>query len=133
MRRRVHVVRTAVLCGALFFAATLSNAQSISTPNGKLEVGIGLGPLFFLGDLGGNQGVGTYFVKDVNMPLTKVSKGLFVNYYPAEFLGFRVAVNQGVLQGADSLIKDKGTAEVFRKNRNLHFRSNLLEVYSTLR
>lgn len=132
MRTFVQCVRTSVFVAVFSSAAFFARAQSISTPNGKLEIGLGLGPLFFLGDLGGNRGVGTYFVKDVNMPLTKLSKGLYVNYYPAEFLGFRIAANQGVLQGADSLIRDNGGDELSRKQRNLHFRSNLLEVYGAI-
>lgn len=132
MRATVQVVRTSVLIFAITFASFVSIAQSISTANGKFEIGAGIGPLFFLGDLGGNVGVGTTFVKDVNFPVTKLSKGLFVNYYPTEFLGFRIAANQGTLQGADSLIRDKGSAEVYRKVRNLHFRSNLLEAYAAL-
>ncbi|MDQ6610121.1 MAG: DUF6089 family protein [Bacteroidota bacterium] len=130
MRTTVQVVRTSVLILAFFLSAFISTAQSLSTPDGKFEIGLGIGPLFFLGDLGGNRGVGTTLVKDINLPLTKVSKGLFVNFYPTEFFGFRVAVNQGVLQGADSLVKDNGGEELYRKARNLSFRSNLLEAYA---
>ena len=132
MRTTVQVVRTSVLIFAFFLIAFSPKAQSISSPDGKFEIGVGIGPLFFLGDLGGNRGVGTTFIKDVNLPLTKISKGFFVNYYPAEWLGFRIAANQGVLQGADSLINDNGTGEVYRKVRNLHFRSNLLEAYGAV-
>lgn len=130
MRRTVQVVRTTVLICVLSLATFFSNAQSISTANGKLELGLGLGPLFFLGDLGGNLGKGTYFVKDVNLPVTKMAKGLFINYYPQEWIGFRIAANQGMLEGADSLIKEKGGEETFRQKRNLHFRSKLLEAYA---
>lgn len=85
-----------------------------------------------LGDLGGNLGKGTKFVKDVNLPLTKMAKGLFINYYPQEWIGFRLAANQGVLEGADSVINDMGGDETFRENRNLHFRSNILEAYAAI-
>lgn len=132
MRTTVQVVRAVVLFCAFSLISFFSRAQSVSTPDGKFEIGLGIGPLFFLGDLGGNVGEGTYFIKDVNLPVTKMAKGLFVNYYPTEWLGFRVAANQGVLEGADSLIRDKGSAEVYRKVRNLHFRSNLLEAYAAV-
>lgn len=132
MRTTVPVVRTSVLLLVLSLTSFFSKAQSISSPDGKFEIGLGIGPLFFLGDLGGNKGVGTTFVKDVNVPLTKMAKGLFVNYYPTEWFGFRVAANQGVLEGADSLIRDQGSAEIYRKVRNLHFRSNLLEAYAAI-
>jgi opacity protein-like surface antigen len=132
MRFFVHSIRTAALVLALSFSVFFSNAQSISSPNGKFEIGLGLGPMFFLGDLGGGLGKGTKFVKDVNLPLTKMQKGLFINYYPQEWIGFRVSANHGVLEGADSIIKEKGGDETYRYNRNLHFRSSLLEVYGAI-
>src|SRR5688572_26879051 len=127
MRTIVPGVRTLVL---IFIAATFSlqsYSQSITTGNGKIELGFGFGPMFFLGDLGGNHGEGTRFIKDVNFPLTKISMGAFVNIYPVEWLGFRVALNKGKVEGNDSEINDKGEAEYFRKKRNLQFRSNIWE------
>lgn len=133
MRIIVHSVRTLVLICFLIFSATHSFSQSITTGNGKIEVGLGLGPLFFLGDLGGNPGVGqSTWLKDVSFPLTKLAKGAYVNIYPTEWLGFRVAINQGKLDGYDSVIKDKGGAERFRKVRNLEFRTQLLEAYAAV-
>jgi hypothetical protein len=130
MRTTVPGVRTLVLICFLFLFTTRSFSQSITTGNGKLEIGLGIGPMFFLGDLGGNPGVGqSTWLKDVSFPLTKLSKGIYVEVYPAEWLGFRVAINQGKLEGYDSVIKDKGGEEVFRKIRNLQFQSNLLEGY----
>jgi hypothetical protein len=117
------------------FAAMLSlrsQSQSITTGNGKFEIGIGIGPLFFLGDLGGNYGEGSRFVKDVNFSTVNLAKGLFVNYYPTEWLGFRLAVNQGRLEGYDSVINSKGGAEEFRRARNLQFRSMMWEAYGAI-
>ncbi len=130
MRTTVQGVRTVALIAFLAISSLTSNSQSITTGNGKIELGLGLGPLFFLGDLGGNAGVGTTFIKDVNLPLTKLSKGLYANIYPAEWLGFRIAINHGVLEGDDSKIQQKGDgAESFRKLRNLKFESSMLEAY----
>ncbi|MDQ3683379.1 MAG: hypothetical protein M3352_09950 [Bacteroidota bacterium] len=129
MRTIVPGVRTLILITFFFFSSLSTFSQSITSGNGKYEFGLGIGPMFFLGDLGGNQGVGKTFVKDVNLPLTKLSKGLFVNVMPNEWLGFRLAINQGKLEGYDSLIEDKGGAENFRKIRNLQFQSSLLEAY----
>lgn len=130
MRTIVPGVRTLVLIFLFASFSTRSFSQSITTGNGKIEVGLGIGPLFFLGDLGGNPGVGkSTWLKDVSFPLTKLAKGLYANIYPAEWLGFRIAVNQGKLDGYDSVIKDKGGPEHMRKIRNLQFQSNLLEAY----
>lgn len=128
MRTTVPGVRTLVLI-TFTFLSSFSFSQSITTGNGKYEIGLGIGPLIFLGDLGGNEGIGKAFIKDVNLPLTKVSKGLYANLYPSEWFGFRVAINSGRLEGYDSIIQDKGGAERYRKDRNLQFQSSLLEAY----
>lgn len=132
MRRTVPGVRTLLLICVFLSSFFFSRAQSVMLGNGKVEVGLGIGPLFFLGDLGGHRGYGTTFLKDLNFPTTNISKGLFVNIYPAEWLGFRLAVNQGRLEGYDSLIKEKGGAEIYRKERNLQFKSPMLEAYGGL-
>jgi hypothetical protein len=129
MRTGLPTVRLCVLTCLLFILSTRTNSQSLQTGDGKFELGLSLGPSFFVGDLGGNRGKGKTFVKDVNLPLTKLMKGLYLNFYPTEWLGFRLAVSQGVLEAYDSIIDSKGTAEKFRKQRNLGFKSNLLEGY----
>jgi hypothetical protein len=130
MRTHLHPVRFIVLLLALsIFSSVTSYSQSITTGNGKWEIGLGFGPMFFLGDLGGSAGVGKRFIKDLDFPLTKLSKNLYVNYYPAEWLGFRLAVNQGVLEGDDAQAPNKGGAEVDRLERNLSFKTNVLEAY----
>src|SRR5438477_1858893 len=132
MKRIVPVVRAIVLALILISSTYKSFSQSITADNGKVEVGVGLGPLFFLGDLGGSYGMGRTFVKDVDFPLTKLCKGLFVSITPNEWLAFRVAINQGVLEGDDKQAPNKGGDERFRLWRNLNFRSNLLEGYAAV-
>jgi hypothetical protein len=133
MRTIVHSVRTFVLICLLFATTTKAFSQSITTGNGKFEFGLGLGPMFFLGDLGGNKGIGKgTWLKDVMFPLTKLSKGLYINVYPSEWIGFRLAVNQSKLDGYDSIIKDHGGLEMYRKVRNLNFRTIVWEAYGGL-
>ena len=129
MRTSVLFVRLSVLVCLFIFISFRSHSQSIAAANGKIEIGLNLGPSFFLGDLGGTRGEGKTFVKDVNFPLTKLMKGLYVNFYPSEWLGFRLAANLGRLEGYDSVIDNKGTAERYREQRNLGFRSSLSEAY----
>ncbi|HEV7783566.1 MAG TPA: hypothetical protein VGO58_19975 [Chitinophagaceae bacterium] len=132
MRTTVLFVRLPVLICLFAFFSPQTKAQSISTSNGKIELGLGLGPMFFVGDLGGSKGVGKTFVKDLDLPLTKFSKGIYLNYYPAEFIGLRVAANLGYLEGDDKEAPDKGGAEMDRRERNLNFRSKIREVYAAL-
>jgi len=132
MRTFVHTVRLSVLVSTFLSISLLSTAQSISSPNGKIEVGIGVGPMIFLGDLGGSEGVGKTFIKDVDLPMTKISKGIYLNIYPMEWLGFRLAGNLGHVQGDDAQAPDKGGAERFRRKRNLKFESKITEAYAAL-
>jgi hypothetical protein len=124
---------SAVHLFALFISLILlsppSYSQSISTANGKVEVGLGLGPMFFLGDLGGTAGIGRDFLKDLDFPLTTLSKSIYANVYPSEWIGFRIALNHGVLKGDDAQAPNKGGAEVDRLQRNLSFKTSVLEAY----
>jgi hypothetical protein len=132
MRTHVHRVRLSVLILALSFFTLSTSAQSISTSNGKFELGLGFGPMFFVGDLGGSAGVGRDFVKDLDLPLTKISKGIYFNYFPTEFIGLRLAANLGNLEGDDAEAPAKGGAEMDRKERNLHFKTKIKEAYAAL-
>ena len=53
------------------------------------EAGFTVGPMVFLGDLGGHTGKGTTFIKDYNMNTTKIAFGAYLTAYPAQWLGFR--------------------------------------------
>jgi len=130
MRTNVPNVRLIVLICLFSSISPHVFSQSITAGNGKLEVGLGVGPSFFLGDLGGAPGKGKTFVKDLDLPLTKIMKGIYVNYYPTEWLGFRIAGNLGQIEGQDSLTNNKGGHERFRKQRNLQFKSKIAEAYA---
>ncbi len=132
MRTSVLSVRLSVLVCLFTFFSIQSHSQSITTGNGKLELGLGVGPMFFLGDLGGSAGVGKTFIKDLDLPTTKVSMGLYANFYPVEWIGLRVAANMGQVAGDDAQAPAKGGAEEDRKYRNLHFRSKIKEAYVAL-
>ncbi len=115
--------------GFLISSKSFSQSVTIGTEKTRVEVGFNIGPSFFLGDLGGNRGKGTTFIKDVNLSLTKVMKGVFVTVYLNEWLGLRAAAEIGKLEGQDKIITTKGVDELYRKQRNLDFRSNIAEAY----
>jgi hypothetical protein len=117
---------------ALFLSSYLSKAQYVSLKDGKVELGFSFGATNFLGDLGGNKGTGKSFLKDNNIELTKAYKGLFFTYYPKEWIGVRLAVNQMVVEADDAVIKDEGGAERLRLWRNLSFKSNIVEGMALL-
>jgi hypothetical protein len=131
MKRIVPIARVIVIIVITVSSCFKSFSQSILIRN-KVEIGLGLGPMFFLGDLGGAAGIGRTFIKDVDYPLTKLSKGLFVGVAPNEWLGFRLAVNTGVLEGNDAEAPNKGGDEVTRLQRNLNFTSRMWEGYAAV-
>ena len=92
------------------------------------EIGVTVGPSNFLGDLGGHLGKGQTFLKDNNFNLTKLSFGAHFSYYPKDWIGVRVAVNIGKLEGDDKIIKGKGGLEEARYNRGLDFQSKFFEA-----
>lgn len=114
-----------------FLFSVKSFSQSIIFQTDKIiwEAGINVGPSFFLGDLGGNAGKGTRFLKDVNLQFTNIMKGVFLTAYPSDWLGVRLAVQSGMLEGDDAVINTKGVDELWRKQRNLDFRTNITEAY----
>ena len=111
----------------LLFISNYLTSFSQSESTSYFEAGITIGPSNFLGDLGGNMGRGTPFLKDNNIPLTKLMFGVFVGYQTNEYFGLRLSANYGTLEGDDAIIKPKGGLEEARKTRNSDFRSRLIE------
>lgn len=127
MKKFLHSVGgTCVIMLLSIISSKQINAQEGGAPFS--EAGITVGPSNFLGDLGGNLGKGTPFLKDNNIELTKVNFGAHFSYYPKDWLGFRFAINAGKLQGDDNVINGKGGLEEARRARNLSFRSNYQEA-----
>jgi hypothetical protein len=91
------------------------------------ELGFTVGPMVALTDLGGHAGKGTTFIKDYNFNTTKLAVGAFLSVYPTPWLGFRFSANFGTIEAFDADIKEKGGDEDSRFNRNLDFKSNILE------
>lgn len=89
----------------------------------KYELIGGIGMTNFLGDLGGANQVGTHFVKDFEFLATRpmIYGGMRYKVHP--YWGYKGMLNIGMLYGADRLTK-----EPFRNNRNLTFRSPIIEL-----
>jgi len=133
MKKRLHTTWFAyfisIFLSFLLFSKSYSQSLVFGTEKTKVEVGINIGPSFFLGDLGGHRGKGTRFIKDLNLPLTEIMTGAFVTAYPNKWLGIRAAAQYGKLEAEDRIINTKGNDELYRKQRNLDFRTNIAEAY----
>lgn len=132
MKKSLHAALVFCTLSMACLHASNAKAQALQFGNEDrtiFEVGLNIGPSFFLGDLGGNRGEGSRFIKDVNLSLTKLTYGAYATVYPKDWLGVRVAAQFGKLEGKDKIIAPKGGDELFRKQRNLDFRTNLFEAY----
>ncbi len=136
MKNHVHRLLTQSI---LFIVLCCSSGKNVNAQHlmfglgdAKVEAGINFGPTFFLGDLGGKVGKGTTFIKDLNYQLTKLMKGAFITIYPNEWMGIRFAGQYTYVEGIDSIISTHGVDELWRKQRNLDFKSNMWEVYGAL-
>jgi hypothetical protein len=126
-----------LICFSLF-NKSYSQALIFGGEKVKWEVGVNFGPSFFLGDLGGNSGKGSPFLKDINFEFTKLMKGAYLTMYPSKLFGVRLAASLTYLEGDDAVINTTGINELWRKQRNLDFRTNIweanacVEVYPTM-
>ncbi len=125
MKKKLHFLGNKcvlfLLCLTLFYTS-YSQTRSV-------DAGITLGPSNFLGDLGGNFGKGTTFLKDNNFSQTRMMFGAHVTFNVHDWLSFRLAANIGSISGDDGIIKGKGGLEEARKFRNQNFKSNIAEVF----
>ena len=128
MKQILHSVRRCSLLLLVSACSCISSFGQYTESSSSFELGISFGPTNFLGDLGGNAGKGTKFIKDNNFPMTKFMFGAYATYQPNEWLGFRLAINRGTLEGDDAIIKGKGGFEEARKYRNSNFRARMTEA-----
>ena len=132
MKPYLHSFATKTILLTLISFSILSTSYSQAFLFGekvKWEVGLNFGPSFFLGDLGGNSGKGTNDIKDINLEFTKMMKGVFITMYPKNWFGLRVAADVTYLEGSDDIITTTGINELWRKQRNLDFKTTILEGY----
>ena len=88
----------------------------------RKEVEFGFGISNFLGELGGRNQIGSPFLWDLELSKTRPAVSVGYRYYLAQKVALRGRATYGVLAGNDNL-----TAEPFRQNRNLNFKSDVFE------
>jgi hypothetical protein len=108
---------------ALKRARTSTNSFANKKKKPRPEFIVGVGAANFLGELGGANQVGTFFVRDLEFKATRPSAQIGIRYK----FNNRIAIKGGfyyqLLNGSDKLTK-----EPYRMNRNLSFRSNIYEL-----
>lgn len=90
------------------------------------EATIGVGTSNFFGELGGANDIGSSGIKgfkDLDLKMTRPTITAGYRFYINPYLAIRGDLGYGRLNGNDAL-----TTEPFRQNRNLHFRSPVVEL-----
>lgn len=89
----------------------------------RSEYILGLGASQFLGDLGGSSTIGTHFLKDFNFSSIRPGLEIGYRYHINQYFAVKTMFTTAMLFGNDAESK-----EPYRHNRNLNFRSPLLEL-----
>ena len=98
MKTGLHSLRKCLCSLAILLVVYNSSYSQLSAGN-YFEAGVTVGPMVFLGDLGGHYGVGTTFLKHYNMNATKLAFGVYLEAHPSELIGIRLSANFGSVEG----------------------------------
>jgi hypothetical protein len=104
----------------LVILPTLASAQRWKRQ--RYEWIAGVGATQFLGDLGGRNQVGSDWFFDLDAASTRYVVNLGFRYKISQYISVKTGLTFGEIAA-----NDKFTDEPFRKNRNLHFRSPVVE------
>ena len=96
------------------------------------EAGISINAMNALTDLGGKKGIGTKFLKDLNLGETHLSGGVFFNVAYKNTFGLRIEGTYGQISGNDKILVGITDIAKERYNRNLNFRSYIIDVTAML-
>jgi len=93
------------------------------------ELGLSIGAMNCLTDLGGRSGTGKKFLSDVNWQNTRFCAGINFSLMYKNLIAIRVEGNYGQVTAADSVLEHNVSVAGYRYLRNLSFRSIVLEAY----
>ncbi len=108
-----------ILINIFLIANVYSQAWQLERQN----IGVNIGMTNFLGDLGGGKTTGQPFIYDLDIQATRPLIGVSYNYRLSKISTLSTQLNFGYLRGDDAFTKNP-----IRNNRNLNFRSPILEL-----
>lgn len=89
----------------------------------RYEVVAAIGTTNFLGELGGANQIGTNYYRDLEIAATRYALNLGARYKLSQSTAVKVGFTYARLRG-----DDKWTQEPYRNNRNLNFKSPVVEI-----
>ena len=96
------------------------------------EAGISLNAMNSLTDIGGKKGIGTKGLKDLNIGDTHISGGVFFSVSYKNAVALRLEGTYGQISGNDKILAGVTDIAKERFNRNLNFRSYIIDVTAML-
>jgi len=93
-----------------------------------VEFGVSAGIMNSLTDIGGKKGVGKRFIKDLNWKMSKPSLSLYGIAMYKDFIGVRLEATYGNIKSYDSILRKVGPSTFGRYERNLSFKSRIMDV-----
>ena len=118
-----HIVLAIFLILIICDISSAQRRRSGRWKQSRYEFVFGIGGTGFLGELGGRDQVGTNSIRDLEISLTRPLFSVGLRYKIEEYLAVKGALTYGRLKGDDNTTK-----EIYRNNRNLSFRSPIIEL-----
>lgn len=106
----------------LVFGWFATSTQALAQKKKLYEATFGIGTTNFFGELGGADQIGRNFLFDYDFKANRPVANIGLRYQVCEFAAVKSNLFVGLLKG-----DDKYTAEPIRNNRNLSFRSPIVE------
>ena len=89
----------------------------------RYEAVFGLGASNYLGELGGADQIGTNFIKDLELGMTRLAMSVGLRYKLTGAVSLKSTLSYARIKGDDKLTKEPS-----RNNRNLSFKSPIIEL-----
>lgn len=120
MKRIISIISVVCFLSAGAFAQTM-------------EIGVGIGVTNFLGDLGKKEPVGRTYYADLQASLFRPALSVFFRNNFNYFFSMKGSLTYGIWAGDDKLANTERFMDDawFRNYRNLHFKSNVMELSIT--
>lgn len=127
--------RVAILCSFICLMSGVARSQYYYYndkyyDNGLVaEIGGGVGLMNCLTDIGGNKGIGTKFIKDINWKNTQMCASIYAGVMINDVFGIRLEGTFGKVKAYDSILSKYKTDlnTMGRYYRNLNFQSKVSE------
>ena len=92
------------------------------------EFGVGVSAMNCITDLGGANTETKYYFNEIKFKNFRASGSVYASVTYYDFLSAKLQASWGSVRSADSDIKGNSITAVYKRNRNLSFRSNIAEV-----